>query len=116
MDQQTGGLIIFILFIVLLMVLAYFGSSFLMKRALKTVIKMFRDHNATTPETAQFTQDMGMKKQGLFQTRGLRDYRPMAVQFMLKHDILLTTDEGKLYLSEEALERTDMENRISNKK
>ena len=116
MSQQTSAILIFILVIVLLLVIAYFGSNFMMRRALKAVLKRFRDHNALTPETAQFAQDMGLKSRGLFQIRGMRDYKPAALQFMMKHDIVLATEEGKLFLSEEALARTQMETRIGNQK
>ena len=116
MNQPTSLLLTCILVIVLLLVLAYFGSSFLMKRALRSVIKIFRDHNALTFETAQFTQDLGLTRQNLLHSRGLRDYKPLAVQFLLRQDILLTTQDGKLFLSEEALARTNIENRISNRK
>jgi hypothetical protein len=115
LSQQTSAYLILILIVVLMLVLAFFLSTYLMKRALRAVLKMFRDNHALTPETAQFAQDMGMKKKGLLSFGGLRDYRPSVLQFMMKQDIVQATQEGKLFLSEEALGRSGMEAKIINR-
>jgi hypothetical protein len=116
MDQQFSVIVIFILIIVLLLVFGYLGSNFLTKRALRAVIKMFRDHNALTPETAQFADELGVKNRGMFVMRGLRDYKPAALQFLMKHEIVKATDEGKLFLSEAAIGQSDIEIRLGIRK
>ncbi len=115
-DKQTSAILIFILVIVLLLVVAFLGSNILTKRALKAVIKLFRAFNALTPETAQYAQDIGLKNRGMFQMRGLRDYKPAALQFLMKHEIVKATEDGKLFLSEESLAQTEMETRIGGRK
>jgi hypothetical protein len=98
-----------------MLVLAFFLSTYLMRRAFKAVLKMFRDNSALTPETAQFAQDIGMKKKGFLSLGGLRDYRPSVLQYLMKQDIVQATQEGKLFLSEEALRNSGMEAKIINR-
>jgi hypothetical protein len=88
------------------------GSNFMMRRAFKTVLKKFRDNNALTPETAAFANDLGIKPRGFFQFRGLRDYKPTVLDFMIKQDIVHVTEEGKVFLSEEVLARSGIEAKI----
>ena len=112
MSQQTSSLIILVLFIILLIALAFVGSTILMKRAFRAVIKMFRDHNALTIETAQWAQDIGLKRKSMLAFGGLRDYKPSVLQFLMKQDIVRTNEEGKVFLSEEALQRSGIETRL----
>jgi hypothetical protein len=112
LNQQTSTFLLIILFAILLLVLAAMGSNYLLKRAMRAVIKALRVHNALTAETAQFAEDVGLKKKGLFQNNGLRDYKPMALDFLRKQEIVITTQEGKVFLSEEALSRTAFGTRI----
>ena len=116
MSKETSAIIIFILFIVLLLVVAFFGSNLLTKRAIRAVLKTFRAFNALTPENAQWADDIGLKNKGMFQMRGLRDYKPAALQFLMKHEIVKATEEGKLFLSEETLAQTEVEVRIGGRK
>jgi hypothetical protein len=111
-SQQTSAIVIFILVIILLLVVAFLGSNLLTKRALRAVIKTFRKFEALTPETARFVDEIGLKNRGMFQMRGFRDYKPAALQFLMKHEIVKATEEGKLFLSEETLAQTEMETRI----
>jgi hypothetical protein len=113
-SKETSAIVILVLIMLLLLVIAYFGSTLLMKRAVRQILKMFRDHNALSSETAQFAQDMGLKKKGMLSFGGLRDYKPAALQFMMKYEIVLATEEGKLFLSEEALGRSGIETKIGN--
>jgi hypothetical protein len=87
-----------------------------MKRALKSVIKSFRDFQALTPETAKMAFDLGFKRRGLLQIRGFRDYKPAALQFLQKQDIVLVTEDGRLYLSEQTLLTSGIESRLAGKK
>ena len=105
MDESTRALILLILVLLLLMALAFIGSQFLMKRAINTVIKGFRDRQALTPESAVTADELGYKRK-LFQMNGLRDYKPNALQLLMRTNIVQMTEEGKLYLSEEALSQT----------
>ncbi len=115
MDESTRVLIILILIIILLLAVAFLGSNLMMRRALRTVIKMFRNGQARTPETAQYAEDLGIKRRTLLQFKALRDYKPTALQLLMRGEIILSTEEGKLYLNEERLAQTSVEQKIGSK-
>lgn len=83
---------------------------------MRSVLKALRTNNALTAETAQFADDIGLKKKGLLQGSGMRDYKPTALQYFMKENIVRVTDEGKIYLSEETLLQSGMEPKIGSKK
>lgn len=112
MSESTRIMIVLILSLIVLFIAALYGQSLMMKKSLKSVIKAFRDHQALTPESAKEPLDLGFKRRGLLQIRGFRDYKPAAIQFLQRQDIIRSTEEGKVYISEEALEQSGIENRV----
>jgi hypothetical protein len=116
MGGSTGVVIVLILIIIFLLAVAFLGSAFLMKRALRFVIKSFRDNAAFTPETAKIPLELGFKSRGLFQIGTLRDYRPVVLQSLQKEDIILTTEDGRLYLSETKLLESGIERGLQGRK
>lgn len=113
MDESTRVIIILVLALLLLMLLAFMGSRFLFNRAVKQVINAFRDASALSPSKAMTLEDLGLVKRRLFQFGALRDYRPMALQILVRGNIIQQTEDGRFFLSEEALGRanTRQENR-----
>lgn len=114
MSQTTSAIILIILAMLLLLVIAFVASNFLMKRAIRDVLKMFRTGQATSPETAKFQDELGFKRRSLIQFNALRDYKPTALQLLLRHNVIQTTDDGRVYLSEETLSTTNIERRDRN--
>lgn len=112
MNESTRAAIILILIFILLLAIAYFGSAFLIKRATKTVIRTFRDNEALTAAKALTAAELGLLPKGFFQFRGLRDYKPAALQYLIRGNIVLTTEDGRLYLSEETLFQSGIEQRL----
>jgi len=112
MSASTASWIILILVILLLLAISFLVSNLLIRRALRAVIKMFRDTQSITPETAKMAEDIGFKKHGLLQFRGLRDYKPTALQFLMKNEVVRSTEDGRLFLSEETLAQTGIEIKI----
>jgi hypothetical protein len=103
MDESTKGIIILVLALLLFMAVALLLSRVLFKRALNRVIKMFREHNALNPAGALTSEELGFKSKGLLQFGMLRDYKPMALQLLMKGDIVQETVDGRLFLSEDRL-------------
>jgi hypothetical protein len=116
MSESTRALILLILIIILLLVLAFYGQGLMMKRALRSVIKLLRDHQALTPESAKYLDEIGMKRKSFLQLKAFRDYKPAAIQFLQRQEIILITEEGRIYLSEEKLYQTGIEGRIGKNK
>jgi len=113
MSEETRIILILILLFILFVTIALYGSTLMFKRAMRLVLKMFRDHDARTPEKALFADELGMKKKGFITLNTWRDYKPNALQLLIKHDIVRITEEGKLFLSEDNLANSGFEAKIS---
>lgn len=116
MNQQTSAIILLILIMLLLLAIAYFGTGILVKRATRAVIKTFRDNQALTPENARALEEMGFKGRSFLQFKAFRDYKPAALQFLMRHNVIQATEEGKFYLSEEVLYQTGIEQNLQGRK
>jgi hypothetical protein len=97
-----------ILLVILLLALSFFMSRFLMKRAIYDVIKRFRASNSLEEATAKAAEEMGIRRQGLLSFKVMRDYKPMALQALMRAEVVRTTEDGKLYLHEETLRQTNL--------
>ncbi|MFC1964174.1 hypothetical protein ACFLV1_02200 [Chloroflexota bacterium] len=93
-----------ILLIVVFFLAMFVIPRFLMKRAIRQVVKTFRQHNATDAKNARNLFELGLNPRGFIDGlfRG-RDYKPYALNLLRKHEIVLMTEDGRLYLSEEKL-------------
>ena len=90
--------------ILILLVLAGFGSTLLLKRAIKQVVNAFREHDATGIRSAKTVAELELAPKSFFRRQmGLRDYKPHALQLLMSNDIIRATRDGKLYLSEDKL-------------
>jgi len=87
--------------------LAFIGANLMYRRAIKAVIRIFRENHALTAGTAKFAIELGFKRT-LFQFKGLRDYKPAALQLLMRNNIIQSTDDGRLFLSEETLAQTNL--------
>jgi hypothetical protein len=108
MSESTRVLILVILVLLLLMALSFLLSRVLMKRAILKLIKMFRDKQAIDSGGAKTQEEIGIKRRSLLEFRALRDYTPMAFQLLVRNNIIQATEEGKFFLSEDALALTNL--------
>jgi len=85
-----------------------------MRRAARQVIKIFRENNATDSKNARMIDDLGLRPAGaLERMMRRRDYKPYALNALMKAEIVQATEDGKLYLSEEKLMESGLEGRTS---
>jgi len=104
------------LFIIVIIIIAVLGlfviPRFMMKRALSTVIRIFRQHYALDTKSAKTLQEMGLAPRGFMDGmfRG-RDYKPHALNLLQKGDIVMMTEDGRLYLSEDKLNESGLDSR-----
>ena len=102
--SDVGWLILLgILFLVIM-----FGlPQMLIRRTIPSVLKIFIEHNATSPQNAKTVDELGLADQTLTQRLWKpRDYKPRALQLLLSSNIVQMTADGKLYISEENLNAT----------
>ena len=104
---------LFILAIVIIAALGLFViPRFRMKRAVVQVIQIFRQHSALNEKNARTIDELGLRPRTMMEgmMKG-RDFRPYALQALMKAEAILTTEEGKLYLSEDKLYSSGLERR-----
>jgi hypothetical protein len=108
MDSSTKALIIIILVAILAILLTFVLSRLLLKRALMVIIGKLRDSNALDAPRAMLAHDLGINKSGLMTFRLWRDYKPMALDILIKANIVQLTEDGRIFLSEEMLAQTNL--------
>ena len=82
----------------------------LVKRAARQVIKIFREHNATESKTARTVDELGLRPPGMMERMmRRRDYKPHALNALIQAGIVQVTEDGKLYLWEAKLAETNLE-------
>lgn len=107
-------IVITLLAIVALGAAAMYLSRFLLKRAMRQVVSIFRQRGAVTAKNAATAEALGLVRGGMMDRMfRLRDYRPDALRVLLQAGIIKATDEGGLYLSEEDLDRSPVKKFVS---
>ncbi len=104
---QTATVLILVLLIAVLIFVAIYVPRFLMRRAVRSVIALFRRQGATSPDKATTLEELGLVRGSPFDRMfKVRDYRPYAARLLGQANILRATDEGTVYLSEADLENS----------
>lgn len=86
----------------------------LMGRAVRQVIWIFRKNDATDSKNARTIDELGLTPPGILERMmRRRDYKPHALDSLRQAGVIQETDEGKLYLSEEKLAEFGLEKGIS---
>lgn len=98
------GTLFIVVVIILLILMTFVVPRLLFKRALSTVIQIFRQQGALDVKSARTVDDLGLKPRALMQGmfKG-RDYKPYALESLRKNDIVQMTEDDRLYLSEDKL-------------
>ncbi len=103
-----SNMMVFLFFIV--MVVALGGSlyvrAFLTKRAIFKVIDIFHRHQALGANGARTRHELGLERPDFLQRMMKpRDYKQYALQILIKREMVVEDEEGKLYLVEERLDQ-----------
>ncbi len=110
-----------VLLVLMVMVVALGGSlyvrAFLTRRAIFKVIKIFYQHQALRMKGAKTRRELGLERPDFLQRMTKpRDYKQYALQLLIKRDMILEDEEGRLYMVEERLDqnlRSEMKDRLS---
>jgi len=97
--------VLIIILIVILVIVAMLGIPYLMmKRAMGHVIKIFKNNSAIDARSAKTIDELGLRPrtrlQGMLRAR---DYKPQALNLLIKAEIVRMNEDGKLYLSDDKL-------------
>ncbi len=106
MDQ---GIALLVLLIALALLSMIFVPRWRMQRAIRQVINIFRARGATNINGARNIVELGLKPRGILEGmfRG-RDYKPYALSALMKAGIILSTEDDRLYLSEDKLANSNI--------
>ena len=101
------------LFILLLVILAILGLWVLprmrIKRAINQVVAIFEHNNALDVRSARTIDELGLRPPTFLQSMiRMRDFKPYALQILMKAEVVLQTDGGRLYLSQDRLTDTNI--------
>ena len=88
---------------------AVYLSRFLIKKAMRDVVAVFRRRGALDPKTALTGEDLGLVKAKLMDRMfKVRDYKPEALRLLAQAEVVKVTEDGRLYLSEAQLSDSPM--------
>ena len=88
------------LFLVLFLVL----PTALNRHAVLKVISIFREHKALSSRSAKSIDELGLRPGGFAKRLiSFRDYKPQALQGLIKANIVQVTDDDKLFLAEDQI-------------
>ena len=104
------------LFILLLVMLGVLGFWVLprmrVKRAVNQVVAIFEHNNALDVRSARTIDELGLRPPTFLQSMiRMRDFKPYALQVLMKAEVVLQTDGGRLYLSQDRLAATNVAKR-----
>jgi len=98
-----------LLFLILMIVAfgaVFYIRAFLTRRAIFKVIDIFYQHNALGLNGAKTLHELGLESPNFFQRiTKPRDYKQFGLQILIKRDIILVNEDGRLYLVEERLDQ-----------
>ena len=105
MTENNSRVFLFLIFMIIAFGGVLYIRTFLTRRAIFKVIKIFYQHNALGIEGAKTVYELGLERPDFFQrmTRP-RDYKQYALQILIKRGIILENEDGRLYMVEERLD------------
>jgi hypothetical protein len=100
-----------VLMVLLFIVVIIVVPQWMLTRNVPKVIRIFRRQNAVGEKNAKTIEELGLLPKSMFQRMfNRRDYKPQALQFLLRTTVVEMTEEGKVYLNEETLMQTKWRN------
>ena len=97
-----------VILVVVLLLISLVVPQLLVRRAIPSVIRIFRQYNAVGIKNAKAIDELGLAPKGMFGGSIRRDYKPRALDVLIRAEIVQMTEDGKVYLSEEKLMGTKL--------
>jgi len=104
---------LFILFLVILAILGFWVLPRIrIKRATNQVVVIFERNNALDARSAKTIDELRLRPPTLLEGMlRIRDFKPYALQILMKAEVVCQTDGGRLYLSQDKLAAINMDRR-----
>jgi hypothetical protein len=98
------SIVIMVVSFVVVLLGIFFVQRFMMLRAVKTVVNIFRECHATSIDNAKTLDELGLKPRSFAsKLYHIRDYKPRVVDWLMNNEIVVMTEDGRLYLQEDKL-------------
>jgi len=106
--------VIVVIVLILLVVLAFYLWRFMLIRAVRNVIALFRNANALTSKDAVTLESLGLEQLPLMRRLFRpRDYKQPALQLLGQQGIIKMVEGPKFYLDESALKDSNITRLLS---
>ena len=103
-NDTTGFFIV--VFMIFVFVAGIYFRTFLTKRAIFKVVRIFYEHNAVGINTAKTRHELGLEQPDfLHRMLRPRDYKQHALSLLIKKGIVFENDDERLYMDEKNLEQ-----------
>lgn len=105
--MPLNDVLFWVILIALFILFVFVVPQWLLMRNVPKVIRLFRENNAVGAHNAKTIEELGLKSKSMFERAfRMRDYKPRALQFLIRVTIVDMTEEGKVYLDEDKLLQT----------
>ena len=89
---------------VLLFVVWLLIPRWMIKRNVSKVVRIFQTEGAIGVQNAKTIEELGLRPKSMLQGMfSRRDWKPSALYFLIQTDVVLQTEDGKFYITEESL-------------
>ncbi|HEX7364129.1 MAG TPA: hypothetical protein VF366_03070 [Dehalococcoidia bacterium] len=101
-----------ILLTALMLIVIFVLPQIMLRRAISSVIRIFRQSKAADAQNARTIDELGLRPKSMIQAvfRGAQ-YKTTALLVLRNATVIQSTEDGKLYLSEENLSRSKWKGR-----
>jgi hypothetical protein len=108
--MNTTALVI--LLIIVLAALGFFVLRIRIRRAAKQIIAIFERDNALDARSAKTIDELRLRPPTFLESMlRMRDFKPYALQILMKAEVVRQTDGGRLYLSRDKLADINIDTR-----
>jgi hypothetical protein len=110
LDPTIRSIILIVLIVLLFLAVSFAISRYFLIRAMRTVVRIFRDRNALDDASARTKEDLGIADIEAFQFKAFFDYKPTAFRVLLRSGVIrISRDAKRFFLSEQLISQTDLE-------
>jgi hypothetical protein len=103
MEGNTANLVILLIWAVSILLAAFVVQGLMVRRAAFKVIRILRDNHSLCSEGYKTIDELGLRAKSFMERMfrfGLRDYKPYALQALIRAEIVRSTSDGKVCLLE----------------
>jgi hypothetical protein len=104
--------VLLILLIIVLAALGFFVLRIRTRRAVNQVVAIFERNNALDARSAKTIDELRLRPPTFLESMlRMRDFKPYALQILMKAEVVRQTDGGRLYLSQDKLPAINIDTR-----